>query len=56
MSKTDRNYTVGERALIFIAAAADIPLDELNAVLAADAARAKGIPVLAHLSNGWQFC
>ena len=38
MSKADRNYTVSERALIFIAAAADIPLDELNAVLMADAA------------------
>jgi hypothetical protein len=38
VSKADRNYTVSERALIFIAAAADIPLDELNAVLMADAA------------------
>jgi hypothetical protein len=42
VSKTERTYTVGERALVFIAAAADIPLDELNAVFAADAAHSGG--------------
>jgi len=40
--KRERNYTVGERAVIAIGAAAGKTVDEINVVLEADAKRSGG--------------
>ena len=40
--KRDRNYTVGERAIVAIGAAAGKTVAEINAVLEADARRSGG--------------